>query len=200
MQTPQTARRSVRAGILTRVLVLVGITGLTGFGTYQAGRATYFGYGFIQAVLGGGVDEDTLPANSPEFTPRVEIATLEGERDTLDLSKASGLILLFDAGCVPCGRVAPRWLELMAELPRTEPRAIAIATGDLATQAPYWRALERWVQVAVVTRDSAVLSVFGTGATPTTMVLDRGRPRLIFVGPLDRARMRQLRLALHTSR
>jgi hypothetical protein len=166
---------------------------LAGLVTYESGRAAYYGFEFLRASAGRNADHDTLPEGAPTRIQPFAVVAGDGVAHLLDLSHASGLVFIYDARCIVCGRTAPRWLELLDHLRGANLSVYAIASGPPSQeQLNYWAGLEERMGIAIVARDSTILEQFGTRSTPTTVVLDNGHPRLVFVGPLDRGRSRQV--------
>lgn len=180
---------AIRTGVVTILLVLtVAVI------TYESGRATYYAWGFLQAVRGKFPDLEKPKDGLVERVTPVRAVGPDSAVSILDLSHASGLVFVFDATCLVCGRTLPRWLDLIADLPPSIP-IYAIAPGRPTAQRAYWRGLESRVQPWVLERDSSVLAL-GAAATPTTIVLRDGHPLLSFRGPLDRGRQTQILAAL----
>ncbi|MFN8651401.1 MAG: hypothetical protein U0133_05810 [Gemmatimonadales bacterium] len=162
--------------------------------TYETGRAAYYAWGFLQAVRGTFPDAEKPSGDLAARVAPVRAMGPDRSISTLDLSRTSGLVLVFDATCLVCGRTLPRWLDLIADLPPSVP-IFAVAPGRPVAQQGYWRGLEDRVQPWVLERDSSVVAL-GATATPTTIVLRDGHPTLSFRGPLDRGRQAQILAAL----
>jgi hypothetical protein len=106
----------------------------------------------------------------------------DGARRPVAAPGQSGLVLVFDPECVPCGANMWNWTELARELPRGL-RLVALTVEGARGGDGYWTGLTGRVDVLAV--DSAAMrDVLRVGTTPTTLVVKNGTVVREYVGAL----------------
>lgn len=106
----------------------------------------------------------------------------DGSVETVDLSRRSALLLVFQESCAICATTMPRWLEMVVEAQRRGTEVMAISVGAPANQAAYWGAFGARIPVFGMVRDSIILEQFGVTQIPATVAVVDGRLAHVAVG------------------
>lgn len=166
-----------RTRVFTHVLATASLAGLLVV-PWFAGLAIVEG-SRLARILSGSFRGSGFHAKLGQVVPgRFAVVTEGGQRDTIDLSRASAIVLVYDVRCSVCNENMPRWVDLVAEA-RQRARGVVIyaipATADsAAVRAGYWDGLERTIRVVHPVDSTLARAIAGSPMTPMTVVIRDG--------------------------
>jgi hypothetical protein len=124
----------------------------------------------------------------------------DGTIDTIDVSRGSAVMLVYDVRCSVCNDNMARWIDLVHEARQIAPSASIYAipaTADTAAmRVGYWAGLSRYVRVLSPLDSEVAQEIAGAPMTPMTVVIRDGVRVAAHAGYLgDRRREFLLRVA-----
>ncbi len=150
-------------------------------------HAVQLAYGAAVGQYAGG---PLVPAGIAAH-PLTAFAALDtaGIARSVDLTRQTALVLIYDRDCGVCHRNMARWMELILAARTAQVPVYALSRTDVHSASPYWAGLASQVQIFSTVDSTALTRLFGATGTPCSVLVRGGRVVAVFTGILDPTRL-----------